>query len=104
MSFAAIETMVNGGASALLANATLSYTAGVDTLSVDGNLNDNRNEPDAIGTPRGVRQVTFSLLQSALGGIVAGTPVTVRGVLYEVARVERDKSGWVTLHLRGGVA
>ena len=101
MSFADIEAMVNAGCNTLLQNATLSYVNGVTPTDVLCVFSDRRNEPDAIGTPRGVRDITAEVLEASLGGIVAGTSVTIRSVAYQVSRVERDKTGWVTLHLRG---
>lgn len=100
MSFAAIESMVNAGCNTLLQNATLSYLNGATPTEVLCIFADRRNEPDAIGTPRGVREITAEVIEGDLGSIVAGTPVTLRSVAYQVSRVERDKTGWVTLHLR----
>lgn len=104
MSFAAIESMVNAGCGALLANATLSYLGETGTVEIDGVFHDSRNEPDAIGAPRGVREITFSWHADDLGTLKAGTAVSVRSVNYSVAKIERDKTGWTTLHLRGGVS
>lgn len=100
--FADIESIVNTGMGALLANATLSYIDSTGDSTIDGVLRDSRNEPDAIGTPRGVREITFSFHATDLGSLASGTPVTVRDTDYTVARIESDKTGWVTLHLRGG--
>ena len=100
--FAAIESQVNSAAHSTFGNATLTYLNGSTTVAVDGVLLDSRDEPEAIGTPRGVRSITFQLLVSLLGTLVAGTPVTVRAVNYSLSRIERDKTGWATLHLRGG--
>lgn len=104
MSFADIESMVNAGCNTLLQNATLSYVNGVTPTDVLCIFADRRNAPDAISAPRAVREITAEVLEADLGGIVPGTSVTIRSAVYEVAKVERDKTGWVTLHLRGGVA
>jgi len=101
--FADIEAMVNGGCDALLANATLAYIDETGDLSIDGVLRDSRNEPDAIGAPRGVREITFSFYATDLGCLTAGRHVVIRETDYAIARIESDKTGWVTLHLRGGV-
>lgn len=117
--FADIEATLNGAVQNLLANATLSYSSGIVTVEVDGIFNDSREAPDAIGTPRAVRNVTFSLTDGQAGcddlpyrggkepehtTLVAGTVVAIRGLSYTVSRIERDKTGWVVLHLRGGAA
>lgn len=101
--FADIEAMVNAGSVALLANATLSYIGEAGDVAIDGVFNDSRSEPDAIGAPRGVREITFSWHAADIGTLKSGTTVSVRGVAYQVSRIERDKTDWVTLHLRGGV-
>ena len=101
MSFDAIESMVNTGCNALLQNATLSYLNGAVSTDVPCLFSDSRNQPDAIGVPRAVREITAEVVEADLGSIVAGTVVTLRTVAYQVSRVERDKTGWVTLHLRG---
>lgn len=101
--FAAIESELNGTVHSVFGNATLTYLNGVVTVSVDGVLLDNRDEPEAINAPRGVRSITFQMLATSLGTLVAGTPVTVRSVNYSLSRIERDKTGWAVLHLRGGV-
>lgn len=100
--FADIEAMVNAGCGALLANATLTYLGETGDVSIDGAFRDSRNEPDAIGAPRGVREITFSWHAADIGTLKAGTLVSIRGVDYSVAKIERDKTDWVTLHLRGG--
>ena len=100
--FAAIESQVNSDVHSVFGNATLTYLNGATTVAVDGVLLDNRDEPEAIGAPRGVRSITFQMLASALGTLTAGTPVTIRAVNYSLSRIERDKTGWATLHLRGG--
>lgn len=102
--FAAVESLVNDSARSIFGNATLVVIGGGSPARVDGILMDRRDEPDAIGTPRGVRTVTFEIQESLLGDMVAGAQVSVRSVNYAIARIERDKTGWVTLHLRGGVA
>lgn len=103
INFVDTEAMVNGAVHACFSNATLSYLRGAISTSVDGILDDKRNEPEAIGTPRGVRSVTFELLEGSAASLTAGMPVFIRGVQYAISRIERDKTGWVTLHLRGGV-
>lgn len=101
--FAAVESLVNDTARAVFTNATLVVVSGASPARVDGILADRRNEPEAIGTPRGVRAVTFEIQESLLGSLAAGVAVSIRNVSYIIARIERDKTGWVTLHLRGGV-
>lgn len=103
INFVDTEAMVNGAVHACFSNATLSFLRGAISTSVDGILDDNRQEPEAVGTPRGVRAVTFELLESSAASLAAGVQVSVRNVNYAISRIERDKTGWVTLHLRGGV-
>lgn len=101
--FAAVESLVNDTARAVFTNATLVVVSGASPSRVHGILTDRRNEPEAIGTPRGVRAVTFEIQESLLGSLAAGVVVSIRNVTYAISRIERDKTGWVTLHLRGGV-
>lgn len=103
INFVDTEAMINGAVHSTFSNATLTYLRGAIAASVDGILDDKRNEPEAIGTPRGVRAVTFEIQESLLGSLAAGVAVSIRNVSYIIARIERDKTGWVTLHLRGGV-
>lgn len=104
MSFADIESMVNAGNVALLANASLNYIGEIGDVSIDGVFSDGRNESNAIGALRGVREITFSWYAVDIGTLKAGTAVCVRETEYVVAKIERDKTGWVTLYLRGGMA
>ena len=100
--FAAVESLVNTTVGALFSNATLTVVSGATAASVPGIFRDHRDEPDAIGTPRGVRELTFEIPLALLGDMVAGATVSVRSVTYTIARIDRDKTGWVMLHLRGG--
>lgn len=99
-SFASIESVINASALGALSNAVLSYDNEGTSTEVTCVFSDSRNEPDAIGTPRGARLIVAEVLESDLGGIVSGKAVAIRSVAYSVARVERDKTGWVKLHLR----
>lgn len=103
--FADIEAMINNAVHSSLSNATMTYgiERGAIATSVDGILDDKRQEPEAVGTPRGVRSITFELLEASAASLAAGMQVSIRNVIYAISRIERDKTGWVTLHLRGGV-
>lgn len=103
INFVDTEAMVNGAVHACFSNATLSFLRGAILTTVDGILDDKRQEPEAVGTPRGVKSVTFELLEASAASLAAGMTVSIRNVTYAISRIERDKTGWVTLHLRGGV-
>lgn len=102
--FSDLEATINASLGTLFKNAVLTYIDVAGDAAVDGTFWDTRDEADAIGTPRGVRLVRFEMLEADLGSLAAGTRVSIRDVAYQVSRIERDKTGWVTLHLRGGVA
>jgi len=99
--FADMEGFVNSGVKALLGNAVLSWDDGSTPVEVTGIFSDPRNVPDSVAANRAHRGLVFELREAELGNLVAGTPVSVRGQDYTVGGIDRDKSGWVTLKLRG---
>lgn len=99
--FADMEGFVNSGVKALLENAVLSYIDEVGDREVTGVFSDPRNVPDSVSANRPHRGLVFELLENNLGSLSVGTQVSVRGQDYTVGGIDRDKTGWVTLKLRG---
>ena len=104
--FAALEARAAAAQHALLANATVTWyrpLLGLET-SVDVVFDSAAPDADGQGLPGSPRNFTAGLPESALADLAPGVEVTVRDARWKIARVDRDRAGWATLHLRGVAA